>query len=127
MEAPRNHPLIAAAAAGVLIFSVLGVAVVKDVRHTAAARRDEAAVRPKAEGVETAFESVVRPKVAPDACGDCGVIETIRLVRLAEKTSYRVTLKMDDATMRTLVMPDPPANAVGEQVRLLNGALAARG
>lgn len=116
-----------AAVAGVLIFSVLGVVVVKDVRHTAASRRDQAAVRPKAEAVETSFESVVRPGVAHDACGDCGVIEAIRLVKIEDRTIYRITLKMDDGGVRTLSLTEAPANAVGEQVRLLNGALARRG
>ena len=43
------------------------------------------------------------------------------------RTSYRVSVRMDDDTLRTLYSPNPPAFAVGDKVRVINGALAARG
>jgi outer membrane lipoprotein SlyB len=43
------------------------------------------------------------------------------------RTSYRVSVRMDDDTLRTLYSPNPPGFAVGDKVRVINGALAARG
>jgi outer membrane lipoprotein SlyB len=41
-------------------------------------------------------------------------------------TGYRVTVRMDDGTSRTVYQSHPPAFGVGEKVRVLNGQLAAR-
>ncbi len=42
-------------------------------------------------------------------------------------TSYRMTVRMDDGTVRTVYSSAPPAFAAGDKVRLIDGALAARG
>ncbi len=38
--------------------------------------------------------------------------------------AYRVTVRMDDGSFRTLSQASPPAFAVGEKVRIVDGALA---
>jgi outer membrane lipoprotein SlyB len=43
------------------------------------------------------------------------------------QTSYRVSVRMEDDTLRTVYSSAPPAFAVGDKVRVINGALAARG
>ncbi len=42
-------------------------------------------------------------------------------------TSYRVTVRMDDGTKRTVYPLTAPAFAVGEKVRVVNGTIAAQG
>lgn len=39
--------------------------------------------------------------------------------------SYRVTVRMDDGSVRTLSQPSAPAFAVGERVRVVNGGVVA--
>ena len=40
--------------------------------------------------------------------------------------SYRVTVRMDDGSFRTVSQPDAPAITVGERVRVLNGTVFAK-
>ena len=42
-------------------------------------------------------------------------------------TSYRVTVRMDDGTKRTVHASSAPVFGVGEKVRVVNGTIAARG
>jgi outer membrane lipoprotein SlyB len=42
-------------------------------------------------------------------------------------TSWRVSVRMNDGSVRTMSQPAQPAFAVGEKVKVINGALAARG
>jgi outer membrane lipoprotein SlyB len=37
--------------------------------------------------------------------------------------SYRVTVRMDDGSFRTVSQPSPPAVVVGERVRIVDGAV----
>ena len=46
---------------------------------------------------------------------------------LKKTTSWRVTVRMDDGTTRSLNQPTQPAFGVGEKVKVINGSLAARG
>lgn len=43
-----------------------------------------------------------------------------------KSTSWRVSVRMDDGSMRTVNQSTQPAFAVGEKVKVVNGALAAR-
>jgi hypothetical protein len=82
------------------------------------------------------------------ACATCGVVESVREVggkraagvevRLVasgtpgdavletKRVSYRVTVRMDDGSYRTLSQPAPPAVAVGDPVRVADGAVVTR-
>jgi len=42
------------------------------------------------------------------------------------RTAYRVTLRMDDGSQRSLTQSEAPAYAVGERVRVANGRIAER-
>ena len=44
-----------------------------------------------------------------------------------KSTSWRVTVRMDDGSVRTLSQSTQPLFAVGDKVKVVNGALAARG
>ncbi len=43
-----------------------------------------------------------------------------------KKVSYRVTVRMDDGSVRTVSQPQPPSVAAGDKVRVTNGAVVAR-
>ena len=45
---------------------------------------------------------------------------------MKKSTAYRVTIRMDDGTTRKLSYPAPPAYAVGERVRIVNGSALER-
>ena len=80
----------------------------------------------------------VVPAKAPDAtarrggsvaCASCGTVEAIRTVMVpggpdgAKRTVYRITVRMDDGSFRTLSQGLPPSVAVGEAVRINDGAV----
>lgn len=44
-----------------------------------------------------------------------------------KSTSWRIGVRMDDGSVRTVSQTAQPAFAVGEKVKVINGALAARG
>jgi len=43
-----------------------------------------------------------------------------------KRYAYRVTIRMDDGAFRTLSQSSPPAVAVGQHVRIVNGTVVAR-
>ncbi len=43
-----------------------------------------------------------------------------------KRYAYRVTVRMDDGSIRTLSQSSPPAVVVGEHVRVVNGSVVAR-
>jgi hypothetical protein len=85
-----------------------------------------------------ADQAEASPAKAPDAlprragganCASCGTVEAIRTVVVAggaegtKRTVYRITVRMEDGSFRTLSQPTPPAVAVGEPVRINEGAV----
>ena len=62
------------------------------------------------------------------ACVHCGVVESVRVVAdeiekdVNKSTLYRVTVRMDDGSMRSISLPSAPGYAVGDRVRVLNGS-----
>jgi hypothetical protein len=69
------------------------------------------------------------PRASGSTCASCGRVEAIRTVVVtggpdgARRTLYRVTVRMDDGSYRTLSQASPPAVAVGEAVRITDGAV----
>jgi len=60
-------------------------------------------------------------------CASCGTVAAIRTVEI-EKTvnkrvAYRVTVRMDDGSYRTLSQPTRPPVAVGDKVRIVDGTV----
>ena len=45
---------------------------------------------------------------------------------MKKRYSYRVTVRMDDGTFRTVSQSSSPAVTVGERVRIANGVVVAR-
>jgi len=110
----RNRPAVVGAVAA---------AVVAGVAALVALARSPALDRP-----ETAVAQAQAPARGA-ACASCGRVETIRTVVVtggpdgARRTVYRVTVRMDDGSYRTLSQASPPAVAVGEAVRITDGAV----
>jgi hypothetical protein len=115
----RIHPLIAGPAASVMIASVIGVGAVKGwLPGGLSANQGDA--RPADSG---------RKLIQPSSCALCGTVESIRTVEVRGETSgvatvaYRVTVRMDDGSFRTVSLPSPPTLALGDKVRVVEGML----
>jgi hypothetical protein len=111
----RPHLLIVGAVASV---ALVGVAAVVGLVSSRSADKPEAAPASGAEATPR------RP-----GCANCGTVETIRTVVVAgptdgtKRTVYRITVRMDDGSFRTLSQATPPSVAVGEAVRITDGAV----
>jgi hypothetical protein len=85
-------------------------------------------LKPSAErSAETEASAV--PSAVED-CATCGRVEVIRVAQVtsrdgsAEKrTAYRVTVRMEDGSFRTISQGSPPSVAVGERVKVANGGV----
>jgi hypothetical protein len=95
-------------------------------------------------GIVTPAPVVLELEPRRSACAACGVVEAIRLAPGGQRSglrlvvaggaapdpgrptqpSYRITVRMDDGSYRTLAQPDAPAVAVGDAVRIADGAVA---
>jgi outer membrane lipoprotein SlyB len=199
MDRAKMHPLILAAAAGVLVFSLVGAAALTGVLPLASSKteaapalnglpeRSEAPSAPAkstAAPVKSAAAPVQKPKspqvaqtqVAQAKCEQCGVLQAVQAVEVKGDTSgagavlggvagavvgnqfgrgdtrtvltvagaaggalagneiekhtkkhtvYRVTVKMDDGSLRTLSQSAAPTFGIGERVRI-NGVTLER-
>jgi hypothetical protein len=142
----RNRPQ--ALIVGAVIVALVSVAAVMTLRSAGTAPKD---APPAAKSVIEA-----RPAAAGDArpergatresaqvvvsCPSCGTVEGIRTIELrgdaagapeldqhaAKRVVYRVTVRLDDGSYRTLSQPTPPSIAVGGKVRIVDGAVVAR-
>ena len=108
MERAKIHPVVIGAAAAVLVSSALGAAAIAGALPIASSRPEFAA--------------------APATCARCGVVESVR--EAADETAnevnkftlYRVTVRMDDGSARSLSLPSAAGYAVGDRVRVLSGS-----
>lgn len=107
MERARIHPVVIGAAAAVLVCSALGAAAITGALPIASSRPEVAA--------------------APAVCAHCGVVESVRTAadglstEVKKSTLYRITVRMDDGSTRSLSLPSAPGYAVGDRVRVLSG------
>ena len=65
-----------------------------------------------------------------NTCPICGMVEATSVVEVeraeGKRMMYRVTVRMDDGSYRTLSHTTPPPIAVGGKVRIMDGAVVAR-
>lgn len=62
---------------------------------------------------------------AATRCASCGVIDAIRTVEPragTQRAIWRVTVRLDDGSVRTLSQPAAPPFAIGDRVRIVNGS-----
>ena len=115
----RNLPVVLGAGVAVLMFSLVGAAAITGVLP---ASDDKAATLEKTAAAAAASKA---------ACKTCGVVAAVKAVEVKSDTSransvYRVTVRMDDGSERTLSLAAAPAFAVGARVRV-NGHILERG
>jgi outer membrane lipoprotein SlyB len=167
MQIARTHPIVIAAAAAVLLFSLLGAAALSGVLPFAASKPGDAAAVAQR-------NATAQPRLAQVArCASCGVVEAIRTVevqgeasglgaaaggvtgavvgnqigrgdtrtvmtvagaaggayaghqiekQLKKSTAWRITVRLDDGSVRTLSQPAAPPFAIGDRVRIVNGS-----
>lgn len=121
--ATQISPLVAAVAASVTIASLIGLGAV-----TGALPIARSSVQREARSAGADIRAV-----SPGACGLCGTVESIRTFEVSdeagaigaasEREVFRVTVRMDDGSFRAISLSAPPAFAVGEKVRVVEGKL----
>ena len=105
MEHAKIHPVVIGAAAAVLVSSALAAVAIAGALPIASSTPSYA----------------VSPAVA---CAHCGVVEAVRVdeKHVKNSTLYRVMVRMDDGSERSISLPSGPGYAVGDRVRVLNGS-----
>jgi len=163
----RANPLVAGAAASVMVLSLIGIGTITGWIPSAMSQ--------KSGDVPAAGRNAGGNGQRPGPCANCGTIEFIRTVELHGESSglgavtggltggvlgnqmgrgngntamtiigiaggalagneieknmkrhyaYRITVRMEDGSFRTLSQSSPPAFAVGDKVRVVDGTLA---
>lgn len=145
----RNRPQ--ALIVGAVVVALLSLAAVMTLRSSGSAPKSAEPAAKAAVDARPAPTSEARPErgatreatpaAAPvGSCPSCGVVEAIRTIELrnepasgqeldqhqSKRTVYRVTVRLDDGSYRTLSHTTPPSVAVGAKVRIVDGAVVAR-
>lgn len=107
----RNYPVVLGSGIAVLMFSLVGAAAITGVLP---------ASEENAAPLEKTAAAAAASKVA---CKNCGVVAAVKPVKVKSDSSrvgsvYRVTVRMDDGSERTLSLAAAPAFAVGARVRV---------
>ncbi len=124
MRWTRNYPMVIASGVAVLLFSLVGVAAISGVLP-----KDIATHNPHATPLLETTASAASAKKSN--CRNCGFVKVVRSVEVEgeiEKHSknqkvYRVTVRMDDGTERTLSLAAQPSFGVGTRVKVNGNAL----
>jgi outer membrane lipoprotein SlyB len=139
----KTPPLLLAAVISVV--SLVGVVILAGLYAPGGMRRDgtplgDVVVTPRGDA-----EPAIRLN-DPSICALCGVVEAVRpyeirstsatpggedaqeasAAALVPRTAYRVTVRMEDGSYRTLSQPTRPMFKSGDRVRIADGALLAR-
>ncbi|HTP61933.1 MAG TPA: glycine zipper 2TM domain-containing protein [Burkholderiales bacterium] len=172
----RTHPMLVAAAAAVLVFSLLGAAALTGVLPAGNTKSSEV-VAPDAAAqkipVDHPAAHLSTAKTAAAPCANCGVIESVHAVEVKGSTSgvgavaggvaggvlgnqfghggtrtlltiggaaggayagneiernvkkhteWRIAVRLEDGSLRTLARKEQPPFAVGDRVRIVDGS-----
>lgn len=124
----RGNPILLGSA---VIAALAGISVAAGWLPVAKSQTSpDRAARPLAEATRD-------PGAPATACATCGVVEAVRVIEVRgdaravgetprparTRLSYRVTVRMADGSYRTLAQPTPPTVAVGDRVRVAEGAV----
>ncbi|MBI2311838.1 MAG: glycine zipper 2TM domain-containing protein [Betaproteobacteria bacterium] len=173
------YPMMILAAISVIVFSVLGIAAITGHMPTAFSQKSGAAATEPASAVQPArraASSTPRGMVAAGVCGNCGVVESVRIVTLKgdgsgvgavtgglagailgnqvgggngrtattllgaaggayvgneveknmkKSSAFRITVRMDDGTYRSVTQGSEAGIAVGQRVKVVDGRVMA--
>lgn len=148
----RTRPLKLGAAATVMVVTLTGVAVVGGLLSNGrSGTTDATAVQKGAVAADGARQRAPGFAAQDSACASCGTVVSIRVVavkgdaaglgavaggvaaagneiekNVKQHQSYRVTVRMDDGSFRTVSQRSPPAVAIGERVRVVDSTVLAR-
>ncbi len=116
----HNYPLVLGAGIAVLMFSLVGAAAISGVIRGSSG-----------ESTATLEKTAAAAAASKAACKTCGVVAAVKAVQVKSdaaraRSVYRVTVRMDDGSERTLSMAAAPAFPVGARVRV-NGHELKRG
>jgi len=140
----RNRPQ--ALIVGAVVVALLSLAAVVTLRSTGGSAKDTEPATKTAVESRPAPTSDARPErgatreaapVPSSSCTTCGTVEAIRTVELrgdaagtqeldqhlSKRVVYRVTVRLDDGSYRTLSQTTTPSIAVGGKVRIVDGAV----
>lgn len=141
-ERKRSSALVVGAAATVVIVSLLGIAATAGRVPLAGSLPLQKAQKPAGNPVEpTRPASAPEPSAPTQPCATCGTVESVRALevkggaaaghefekQVSKNTVYRVTIRMDDGSYRTISQPTVPGYGVGEKVRIIDSSVVARG
>jgi len=110
----RSHPLFIGAAMTVILSCLIAAAVVTGVIPGIVSQKNAA--------------HPAKTALALPACANCGTVEAIRQVQVdrpQKSTAWRIAVRMDDDSHRALSHAEPPALAVGDKVRVVDGRAVA--
>jgi len=132
------NPRVVGVAATVAVVGLIGIGVLAGLKPRAGASvpRGAAGVADKAVEERPAAQPG-RPAAGAALCATCGTVETVRTFEVngaasAESDSrrrivYRVTIRMEDGSYRTISLPAAPGYGAGEKVRIIDGSVVPQG
>jgi outer membrane lipoprotein SlyB len=152
---PMN-PVVLGVAAAVLIAGLVSLAALGRLVLLPKSQGSQEARQPAARSVDAGDESGHRasrpePGATTPLCATCGTVEAVRLFEVqggdnagvavadnapagreiekqaGRKTVYRVTIRMDDGSYRTISQPVAPGYGSGEKVRIIDGSVVPHG
>jgi hypothetical protein len=119
----RNYPIAIASGISVLLFGLVGAAAISGVMPSEISRQNPHAT-PLVD--TTAFAAAARKA----NCRNCGVVSSVRPIEViaaeAKTKGYRVTVRMDDGSERSVSLAAQPGFGIGARVRI-NGSALERG
>lgn len=134
----HTNPLVLGVATAVIIVSLVAIGALAGILPLAKSTKTQESLEPAANPVGAAVNTT-RPTPGPERgaatelCATCGTVESVRAFEVKgegpgrARTVYRVTIRMDDGSYRTISHPVAPGYGTGEKVRIIDGSVVPRG
>lgn len=145
----RIHRWDIVAAVSVIILSLIGLATVTSLTTSVYPESNRLGIRLEATGIKPITTPIIavnrasaRSAAQADPCANCAVVDSIIVNEVkatgsavdlpsggvsadqtAATSSYRVNVRMDDGTYRSVSQRSRPDFRVGEKVKIVNGAI----
>lgn len=139
------NPRVVGVIATVAVVGLVGIAVLAGLKPRVGANAPQDATHAATKAIEERPSArPERPAADAPLCATCGSVESVRTFEVTgarpagegasdpEQASgrrivYRVTIRMDDGSYRTISLPVAPGYGVGEKVRIIDGSVVPRG
>jgi len=135
----RMSPFVGASVAVAVIASLIGIGAIAERTPLGSLQKSQRAQQPVEKRIEAARPAQLPERaVTTQQCATCGTVESVREFAVkggasgvgaiaGRETVYRVTIRMDDGSYRTISQPIAPGYGVGEKVRVIDSSVVARG